>query len=89
MRAASSLAWRIIPRVKTLMPSTSLLALGAVLGATLPQTQARAGIVLDEATFGDFSDDRVAPTAVTLETGMNVIAGFSGQSLVPEIHDLD
>ena len=65
------------------------LALGAALGAALPPVEARAGIVLDEATTGDFSDDRLAPTAVTLETGMNVIAGFSGQSPVPDMHDLD
>lgn len=64
-------------------------ALGAALGASLPPMQARAAIVLDEATFGDFSDDRLAPTVVTLETGMNVIAGFSGQSPVPDMHDLD
>ena len=65
------------------------LALGAALGAALPPMEARAGIVLDEATFGDFSDDRLAPTVVTLETGVNVIAGFSGQSPVPDMHDLD
>ena len=65
------------------------LALGAALGATFPQMQARAGIVLDEATSGDFSDDRLAPTAVTLEAGMNVIAGLSGLSPVPDMHDLD
>ncbi|NBQ13534.1 MAG: hypothetical protein EBU31_02715 [Proteobacteria bacterium] len=65
------------------------LALSAALGASLPPMQARAAIVLDEATTGDFSDDRLAPTAVTLGTGMNVIAGFSGQSPVPDMHDLD
>ena len=75
--------------MKSLMPCTPLLALGAVLGATLLQSQARVGVVLDEATFGDFSDDRMAPTAVTLDSGMNVIAGFSGQSLAPKMHDLD
>ena len=65
------------------------LALGAALGATFPHMQARAGIVLDEATSGDFSDDRLAPTAVTLEAGMNMIAGLSGLSPVPDMHDLD
>ena len=65
------------------------LALGAALGVTFPHMQARAGIVLDEATSGDFSDDRLAPTAVTLEAGMNVIAGLSGLSPVPDMHDLD
>ena len=75
--------------MKSLTPDTLILALGAVLGVTLLQSQAQAGIVLDEATFGDFSDDRAAPTAVTLDSGMNVIAGFSGQSLAPEMHDLD
>ena len=65
------------------------LALGAALGVTFPHMQARAGIVLDEATSGDFSDDRLAPTAVTLEAGMNMIAGLSGLSPVPDMHDLD
>ena len=65
------------------------LAFGAALGVALPPMQARAGIVLDEATTGDFSDDRLAPTAITLETGMNVIAGLFGQSPVPDMHDLD
>lgn len=63
--------------------------LAILLAAALPHTEARAGIVLDEATSGDFSDDRLAPTAVTLAGGMNVVAGLSGASPVRDMHDLD
>ncbi|MBU3682572.1 MAG: hypothetical protein FGM39_00855 [Phycisphaerales bacterium] len=45
--------------------------------------------MLDEATAGDFSDDRLAPTAVTLGSGANVIAGMFGISAAGLEHDLD
>jgi len=62
----------------------------AALGAALPLTAASAGIVVfDEARDGDASDDRFAPTLVALAGGVNILRGFSGQSPMPDVHDLD
>jgi hypothetical protein len=33
----------------------------AAFAAAIPRTEVQAGVVLDEATSGDFSDDRLAP----------------------------
>jgi hypothetical protein len=62
------------------------LAVAVWLGLAAP---AAAGLVLDEATAGDFSDDRLAPTSVTLAGGTNVIAGLLGTSPAGLEFDLD
>jgi hypothetical protein len=46
-------------------------------------------VVFDEAVQGDASDDRFAPTLVALTEGVNTLRGFSGQSPVIDVHDLD
>ena len=46
-------------------------------------------IAFDEATAGDASDDRLAPSLTALRSGRNVIRGTFGQSSVPGQYDLD
>lgn len=53
-------------------------------------SMARADIVVfDEASDGDASDDRFAPTMVGLAAGVNTIRGSFGQSPTIDVHDLD
>jgi hypothetical protein len=59
-----------------------------VAAALIPCAITHAGVV-DEASVGDFSDDRLQPTVVTLEPGINIIRGRSGLSPVPDVPDLD
>lgn len=64
------------------------LSLFALLAALAP-----AGPVLaasyNETTQGDLSDNRLAPTALALSLGSNVISGSNGPSPVPDVPDLD
>lgn len=48
-----------------------------------------AASVVDESTLGDFSDERLAPTALRLAPGVTVLGGWFGASAVPDQHDLD
>lgn len=43
----------------------------------------------DEGVSGDISNDRLAPTAVALTLGSNLVQGTFGQSPVPNVRDLD
>ncbi|MDZ4754146.1 MAG: PEP-CTERM sorting domain-containing protein [Phycisphaerae bacterium] len=52
-------------------------------------TSAHAGIVFDESVSGDLSDDRFAPSALALESGVNSITGTFGISPDPTMPDLD
>jgi hypothetical protein len=48
-----------------------------------------AGIVFDESVHGDLSDDRFAPTLLTLGSGANSLSGTFGLSPFPDMPDLD
>lgn len=48
-----------------------------------------AGVVFNEAIDGDISDDRFAPTLLSLGQGSNTLAGTFGISPTPDMPDLD
>lgn len=62
----------------------------AVVFLAVAGAQARAGIIYSESTGGDFSDDRLAPSALTLGLGSNLISGsFGPRSETDHRLDLD
>lgn len=71
-------------------PELSLVRLAAAaVAAGLSLASAADTVVFDEAVHGDASDDRLAPSIVALAAGVNTLRGFSGQSPVIDVHDLD
>jgi hypothetical protein len=75
--------------LKTMGTRISLhLAVPVWLGLAAP---AAAGLVLDEATAGDFSDDRLAPTSVTASpTAMTMAISWpSGATAASKFLDAD
>lgn len=71
------------------MRTTSVATLALAVTTATPGIAAQAGVVLDEATSGDFSNDRLAPTSTLLAAGMNTINGWFGISPVVDQLDLD
>ncbi|MDQ2778806.1 MAG: hypothetical protein M3Y32_04520 [Pseudomonadota bacterium] len=59
------------------------------LAATLLAGSAQADVVWNEANNGDFSNDGLAPTFVTVTAGSNTIIGSTGRSATTNIVDRD
>jgi hypothetical protein len=55
----------------------------------LVTSAAHAALTFDEASLGDFSNDRLSPSQAELGQGLNQIVGSFGLSPIPDSHDLD
>ncbi len=60
-----------------------------VAGLAFASNECPAAPTYVESIHGDLSDNRLAPTALTLAEGANDIAGTNGPSGVPDVPDLD